>query len=352
MSLLSFYKNKTVLITGHTGFKGSWLSKILIDSGANVIGYSLKPPTDPSLFEILNLKNKMHSIIGDIRDFKKLRDTILKYKPSIIFHLAAQPIVKISYENPKYTYETNVLGTLNVLECIRITSFVKSFVNITTDKVYFNCEKPKVCFKEDDVLNGFDPYSNSKSCSELITATYKRSFTYIKCAISTVRAGNVVGGGDFSENRIIPDCFKAIRDNKNLVLRNPHSIRPYQHILEALNLYLIIAKEQYLKKVKSGSYNVGPDTEDCINTKTIVSLFFGCWGKKANIVYSKNIGLHESAYLKLLNNKIKKEFKWKPIWGIEQSIENTVKWYKSYLYNRADIIKETERQINSYFNKK
>ena len=243
---LSFYKNKTILVTGHTGFKGTWLCKILINAGANVIGYSLDAPTDPNLFSLAKIENKMTSIIGDIRDYKKLKNVFDTYKPELVIHLAAQPIVRDSYKNPLYTYETNVMGTANILECVRLTESVKSFLNVTTDKVYLNDDTHDHPFKEDEMLDGFDPYSNSKSCSELVTHSYKKSFFADKrCAISTARAGNVIGGGDFANDRIIPDCIRAIENNEDIIVRNPYSTRPYQHVLEPLYIYLEILEKQY-----------------------------------------------------------------------------------------------------------
>ena len=241
---LKFYKNKRVFITGHTGFKGSWLCKILKKAGADITGYSLRPETEQSLYNIAKIETGINSVYGDIRDFEALINAFEKAEPEIVFHLAAQPIVIEGYNNPAYTYETNVMGTVNILECIRKSKSVKSFVNVTTDKVYHNKEW-EWGYRENEELNGYDPYSNSKSCSELITQTYQRSFFNTesldkKVAISTVRAGNVIGGGDFSDNRIIPDCVRAAKSNKEIVVRNPYSIRPYQHVLDPLFTYLMI----------------------------------------------------------------------------------------------------------------
>ena len=242
----SFYKNKTIIVTGHTGFKGTWLCKILIKAGAKVVGYSLEPPTKPSLFELSRIEDQMVSIIGDIRDYDHLKQTFDKYQPELVFHLAAQPIVRDSYINPKYTYETNVIGTVNVCECVRLTPSVKSFLNVTTDKVYLNDEEPDHPFKEGEPLDGYDPYSNSKSCSELVTHSYKKSFfNSSDCAVSTARAGNVIGGGDFAKDRIMPDCVRAIEKGEDIIVRNPYSTRPYQHVLEPLYIYLIIVQKQY-----------------------------------------------------------------------------------------------------------
>ena len=263
---LSFYNGKKVLVTGHTGFKGTWLCNILLLAGADVTGYSLEPPTDPSMFEITGLGKRMNSVIGDIRDFDCLKKVFDEVRPEIVLHLAAQPIVLESYNNPKYTYETNVMGTVNILECIRTSDSVKSFLNVTTDKVYKN-DETIWGFRENEPLDGFDPYSNSKSCSELVTHSYKSSFfadNHVK--ISTARAGNVIGGGDFAANRIIPDCVRAAMKGEDIKVRNPNSIRPYQHVLEPLYVYLMIAAEQYDNANAADWYNVGPNESDCLTT--------------------------------------------------------------------------------------
>lgn len=242
---LNFYKGKKVFVTGHTGFKGSWLCKILANAGAIVTGYSLNPPTFPSLFEIANIEQDIHSVIGDIRDYKTLKAAFDEAQPEIVLHLAAQPIVRDSYKDPAYTYETNVMGTVNILECVRTSSCVKSFLNVTTDKVYLNKEWAWG-YRENEELDGYDPYSNSKSCSELVTHSYKNSFFGDnRVAISTARAGNVIGGGDFANDRIIPDCIRAAIKHEDIVVRNPFSTRPYQHVLEPLYAYLMIAAMQY-----------------------------------------------------------------------------------------------------------
>lgn len=284
--LKNFYKNKIVFITGHTGFKGTWLSLFLIHLGAKVIGYSLKPIINPNLYSITKIKNKISSNYGDIRNYKLLNETLNKYKPEIIFHMAAQPLVLESYKSPHYTYETNIMGTLNILEIIRNTNYVKSFINITTDKVYKNKET-MTGYRENEELDGFDPYSNSKSCSELITKTYVRSLIKNKVAISTVRAGNVIGGGDFSENRIIPDCTKALFSNKCIEIRNPNSIRPYQHVLEPIFSYILLAFKQYHDYSIGDNYNVGPDIQDTVKTKDLVELFCEHSYKDLKVKYSK-----------------------------------------------------------------
>ncbi len=346
---LSFYKNKRVLVTGHTGFKGTWLCKILVNAGANVTGYSLEPPTKPNLFDISGLENKMKSVIADIRDFKKLKAVFAEAQPEIVFHLAAQPIVRESYKDPRYTYETNVMGTVNLLECVRLNPCVKSVLNVTTDKVYKNNEW---CwgYREDEPLDGFDPYSNSKSCSELVTHSYINSFFADgKTAVSTARAGNVIGGGDFASDRIIPDCVRAISENKEIIVRNPYSTRPYQHVLEPLSAYLLIAKKQYENKKYSGFYNVGPDECDCVQTGELVELFCKHWGENSswkNI--SEDNAPHEANFLKLDCSKIRAVFGWKPCWHISKAVEKTVEWSKVF-YNDGNVVEVMEKQITEYF---
>lgn len=349
---LNFYKNKVVLVTGHTGFKGSWLTRILINAGAKVIGYSLVSPTNPNLFSLADIENKMISIIGDVRDFTKLKSVFDKYQPEIVLHLAAQPIVRDSYKEPRYTYETNVMGTVNVLECIRLTPSVKSFLNVTTDKVYFNDDIPNHPFKEDEPLDGYDPYSNSKSCSELVTHSYKKSFFQERdCSISTARAGNVIGGGDFSNDRIIPDCVRAIEGHKEIIVRNPHSTRPYQHVLEPLYIYLEICEKQYGNKNYEGYYNVGPDDCDCVTTGDLVNMFCNTWGNGAKWVNKSDGGPHEASFLKLDNNKIKQTFGWKPRWHINEAMNKICQWTKVYLKDKTLIPAEMDKEIKEFFGK-
>lgn len=345
----NFYKGKNILITGHTGFKGSWLSQILVNWKAEVSGFSLEPPTEPNLFTLLELDSKMNSNIGDIRNLDKLKQTFDEIQPEIVIHMAAQPLVRESYENPHYTYETNVMGTVNICECVRNNTCVKSFLNVTTDKVYENKEKQEG-YSEDEKLDGFDPYSNSKSCSEIITHSYNNSFFKNKnIPTSTARAGNVIGGGDFSKDRIIPDCIKAAINQEAIIIRNPYSTRPYQHVLEPLNVYLTILKKQYEDIEYSGYYNVGPDDEDCITTGDLASLFCKNWGNDLKWIYQGEANApHESTFLKLDPSKIKKTFNWKPRWGIADAIEKTVEWTKVYSEN-GNIIECTNNQIDEFF---
>ena len=347
---LNFYKGKRVFVTGHTGFKGSWLCKILTMAGADVTGYSLEPPTDPSLFEIAKIGKNITSVIGDISDYEKLKATFDKAQPEIVLHLAAQPIVRDSYKDPAYTYRTNVMGTVNILECLRNSSCVKSFLNVTTDKVYKNKEW-EWGYRENEELDGYDPYSNSKSCSELVTHSYKSSFfTDRKTAISTARAGNVIGGGDFANDRIIPDCIRSAKNGEDIIVRNPYSTRPYQHVLEPLYAYLMIAQKQCEDMNFADWYNVGPDECDCVTTGELVDIFCKCWGK--NISW-KNVAEenapHEASFLKLDCSKIKSKFDWKPHWHIQEAVEKTVEWTKVWL-SGEDVNGCMEKQINEFLN--
>ena len=346
----NFYKGKKVFITGHTGFKGTWLCEMLLAAGADVTGYALTPPTNPSLFEITNMGNRINSVIGDVRDYDSLKKAFDKSQPEIVFHLAAQPIVRDSYKNPAYTYETNVMGTVNILECIRKSDCVKSFLNVTTDKVYLNREWTWG-YRENEELDGYDPYSNSKSCSELVTHSYKNSFfDNGKVAISTARAGNVIGGGDFANDRIIPDCVRAAINKEDIVVRNPFSTRPYQHVLEPLYAYLMIAAIQYEDVTKSGYYNVGPDDVDCFQTGALVELFVSKWGGDMKWINCYDGGPHEASFLKLDCSKLKSTFGWKPRWNLETAIEKVVEWTKVWI-NGKDVNEIMKKQIGEFLHK-
>lgn len=347
MMKLSFYNRKKVFITGHTGFKGSWLCKILMIAGAEVIGYSLDPPTEPALYRIADIERGITSIIGDIRDINSLEEAITKAQPEIVFHLAAQPIVRDSYKKPVYTFETNVMGTVNILECIRNCDSVKSVLNVTTDKVYMNREW-EWGYRENEMLDGYDPYSNSKSCSELVTHSYKSSFLDEKgIAVSTARAGNVIGGGDFANDRIIPDCVRAALKHQEIQVRNPYSIRPYQHVLEPLFAYLMIAAKQYEDGSYAGYYNVGPDEGNCLQTGDLVDSFIRYWGENLTRTEGDVNGPHEANYLKLDCSKIKRVFDWKPCWTAEKAVEKTVEWTKNWREG-LDINQCMEKQIQEY----
>ncbi len=348
--LLDFYKNKKVFLTGHTGFKGTWLSRILIMAGAEVTGYSLEPPTNPSLFEQTGTANQIKSIIGDICDGEKLKAAVVQAKPDIVFHLAAQPIVRTSYKDPAGTYKTNVMGTVNILEAVRACPNVKSFMNITTDKVYLNKEWAWG-YRENEELCGYDPYSNSKSCSELVTYSYRNSFFKEENspAISTARSGNVIGGGDYATDRIIPDCIRAVKSDKDIILRNPNSTRPYQHVLECLSGYLTLAKAQYEDKLFAGSYNFGPDDESCVTTGELATMFCKGWASGASW---KNVSEanapHEANFLKLDCSKSKSVLGWYPQWGIQDAIKKIVEWEKA-VQNGMPAAEITDKQIKEYF---
>ncbi len=345
--ILNVFKGKKVFITGHTGFKGSWMSYVLTYLGAQVTGYSLEPPTEPSLFAVANLECEVESIIGDVRDYEKLNREMKRVQPEFVFHLAAQPIVRESYLNPRYTYETNVMGTVNLLEAVRNTKSVKSVLNVTTDKVYKNFELERG-YREDEPLDGDDPYSNSKSCSELVTHSYKHSFfDKNEIAISTARAGNVIGGGDFATYRVIPDCVRAAINNEEMFIRNPNSVRPYQHVLEPVCAYLMIAAMQYDKPELADYYNVGPDEGDCVTTENLVSLFAKHWENDFKWLVRHDGGPPETTFLKLDNNKLKKAFDWQPKWNIDMAIKKTVEWTKMWIGDK-DVKKCMEKQVAEY----
>lgn len=330
---LDFFKNKRVFVTGHTGFKGTWLCKILEMAGAEVTGYALESPTEEGgkVFRLSGVEAGMHSVIGDIRDLDKLSKVFDQAHPEIVMHLAAQPIVLESYRNPVGTYSTNVMGTVNILECVRNAGYVKSFLNVTTDKVYQNNEWDWG-YREIDPLDGYDPYSNSKSCSELVTHSYRKSFFSDQAtAISTARAGNVIGGGDFAANRIIPDCIRAAYKGDMIEVRNPYSTRPYQHVLEPLYVYLMICEAQYKDAKFAGAYNVGPDDCDCVTTGDLVNMFCKYWGNGLSWENkAKENAPHEARFLKLDCSRLKSTFGWKPKWHIEETVSKTIEWAKVY----------------------
>ena len=384
--LLQFYKDKIVLVTGHTGFKGTWLTRILLNAGAKVIGYSLPAPTNPNLFSIAGFEKyqrsgKFVNAVGDVRDLQELKKIFQEYQPQIVFHLAAQPIVRDSYKAPVYTYETNVMGTVNILECIRQTESVRSVVVITTDKVYKNNEWIWG-YRENEPLDGFDPYSNSKSCAELAVHSYCNSFfssmdgtvdestgkqkRYL--AVCTARAGNVIGGGDFANDRIIPDCVraceKALHEGLEEVVigvRNPYSTRPYQHVLEPLAMYLTMAKAQWEDRSKASCYNVGPDDEDCVTTGDLVTLFCSKWNDQGHagtelklpMVHWENrtemYAPHEANFLKLDSTKIKVILGYHPRWHIDECMEKTVEFSQIYLTDPENIPAEMDREIAEFF---
>lgn len=410
--ILEFYNGKKVLVTGHTGFKGSWMLSVLEKCGAQICGYALMPPTDPSLFKLLGYMTdsnrggeiikevaegadtklgstsigsngaSLTNVYADICDLDKLKDTFASFQPEIVIHMAAQPIVRESYRDPVGTYATNVMGTVNVMECIRQTPSVKSFINVTTDKVYKNRERQEG-YREEEELNGYDPYSNSKSCSELVTDSYKKSFFVDeetgesklpdgrRVAITTMRAGNVIGGGDFAKDRIIPDCVKAAMKGGDIIVRNPYSIRPYQHVLEPVCMYLYVAMKQYENINFASSYNIGPRDEDCWTTGEITTAFCDIWNEASRMsvedcdidkiksnsdntdvkwINKHDGGPHEATFLKLNCSKVRDTFGWKPVWSVRDAMEKIVEWSKVYeTDNSVKFMKSvTNRQIEQY----
>ena len=353
--LSKFWKGKKVFLTGHTGFKGTWFSIFLNLLGAKVLGYSLKPNTTPSFYNSIKLNKQMHkSIIGDIRDYVKLKKSISKFSPDFIVHMAAQPLVKESHLYPKYTYEVNTLGTINILNILKELNFIKSALIITTDKVYFNNNKKKY-FKENDLLGGIDPYSNSKSCAELAIDCYNHSFfKEKKIFIATARAGNVVGGGDFSKDRIIPDYFRSLLKNKKLILRSPNSTRPWQHVIEPLYGYLLLLIKLNKKKIVTGSsFNFGPNNSSNKSVNKVIHLLNKNFDNSVKITTQKNNhkNFKESKVLMLNSNKSKKILKWKSKYNLEQSINLTSVWFKQCISEKnKNILKLTQDQIRNYFN--
>jgi len=343
---LSFFKDKNIFVTGHTGFKGAWLCKILLMAGARVTGYALPPDPTQSLFTILGLAEEIAHITGDVRDGEHLSAALEACAPAIVFHLAAQPIVRESYKNPVYTYETNVMGTVHLLDAVRRCDSVRSVVNVTTDKVYRNTGQA-AGYCESDVLDGYDPYSNSKSCSELVTGSFIRSFfnDATSPAVSTARAGNVIGGGDFAVDRIIPDCIRAVQKGEPIIVRNPQAVRPYQHVLECLAGYLLLASRQDQERQYAGSYNFGPDDSGCVTTGHLVDLFCERWGEQACWIDQSDGGPHEAILLKLDCTRVKEQLRWQPTWSIDTAVEKIVSWVKAEDKNQI-----TEDHISYFLN--
>jgi len=343
--LKSFYKNKRVFVTGHTGFKGSWLISLLDTLGAKVCGYSLEPATSPNLFEIIKGETIVEHHIGNILDYENLYSVMQSFKPEIVIHMAAQAIVLTSYKNPRETFDVNVMGTVNVLEAVRNTLSVKSFLNVTTDKVYLNNDCGRA-FIEADQLCGFDPYSNSKSCSELVTYSYKKSLIH-NVAISTARAGNVIGGGDWAEYRLLADCMRCFIKNEPVIIRNPHATRPFQYVLEPLYLYLTIAKKQFLDATFSDSYNIGPDMENCVTVKQIMDCFLKHQPTAEYIVKQDANAKHEAKRLELDNTKIKETFGYKTVYSLDMAIKSIVDWTNAYVAKK-DMKKFTYGQVTEF----
>lgn len=333
----TFWKNKRVILTGHTGFKGSWLSLWLQSMGAQVVGYALAPPTKPSLFEIAEVGKGMTSIIGDIRDLKHLNTVFTEYKPEIVFHMAAQPLVRYSYIEPVETYSTNVMGTVNLFEAVRATKSVKAVVNVTTDKCYENREWAWG-YRENEPMGGYDPYSSSKGCAELVTAAYRNSYFHPEkynthgVAIASGRAGNVIGGGDWAEDRLIPDIMRAITQGNLVNIRSPHSIRPWQHVLEPLSGYLLLAQKLYEEGAAyAESWNFGPSDEDAKPVQWIVEKLTTSWGEDARWMLDGGDHPHEAHYLKLDCSKAKARLDWHPRWTLPATLNSIVRWNKQWL---------------------
>jgi len=335
----NIYNGKKVLVTGHTGFKGGWLSLWLKELGAEVIGYSLDPPTRPSFFEAVDLKNKLIHIIGDVRDEKHLLSVFEKHQPEFVFHLAAQSLVRFSYKEPRLTYETNVMGTVNILEAIRKSKSVRAAVIITSDKCYENKEWI-YGYRENDSVGGYDPYSSSKGCAELVVSAYRKSyFENLGVALSSVRAGNVIGGGDWQEDRLVPDCIRALSKGEVIKIRNPNAIRPWQYILEPLSGYLLLALKMSEDKVKfSGAWNFGPSDYDILTVGAITKKVIDYWGSGSYGIGKSSDNFHEASLLKLDCSKAYSLLRWHSIYNVEEAIKRTVEWYKRYY----DGIKDKE----------
>jgi len=344
----NFWKNKKVFLTGHTGFKGSWLSLWLQSLGAQVTGYALNPPTKPSLFEVANVGNAMTSIIGDIRDLDALQAAMKHANPDIVIHMAAQPLVRYSYANPVETYATNVMGTVHVLEAARHTGTVKSIVNITSDKCYENREWAWG-YREDEPMGGYDPYSSSKGCAELVSAAYRQS--YLKdagIAMATARAGNVIGGGDWALDRLVPDTLRALEKGRSVLIRNPHAIRPWQHVLEPLSGYLMLAEQLYSSgQTDAEGWNFGPRDEDVRPVSWIVERLCEVWGEDASWSLQQGNNPHEASYLKLDISKARERLSWAPIWSLETALQRIVDWHKAWLKG-ADMRDISLLQVNQF----
>jgi CDP-glucose 4,6-dehydratase len=353
----AFWNGKRVLLTGHTGFKGSWLSLWLQSMGAQVVGYALAPPTSPSLFEVTQVSNGMVSIIGDIRDLEHLRAVFVEHRPEIVIHMAAQPLVRYSYVEPVETYSTNVMGTVNLLEAVRSAGSVKAVVNVTTDKCYENREWAWG-YRENEAMGGFDPYSSSKGCAELVTAAYRNSYfhpdKYLThgVAIASGRAGNVIGGGDWAEDRLIPDIMRAITQNKPVNIRNPHATRPWQHVLEPLSGYLVLAQKLFEEGATyAEGWNFGPNDEDAKPVQWIVEKLTSAWGENASWTLDGGEHPHEAHYLKLDCSKAKARLDWHPRWHLEDALGAIIEWHRAYR-DLEDMKTFTLRQITRYDNLK
>ena len=335
-----FWKEKKIFLTGHTGFKGSWLSLWLYSLGAKVTGYALEPPTRPSLFELCHNEEIIQSIIGDIRDKCTLREAMLKAQPDIVIHMAAQPLVRDSYKIPAETFEINVMGTVNLFEAVRHCKSVKAVVNVTTDKCYENKEW-LWGYRENEPMGGHDPYSSSKACSELVTSSYRNSFFHPNryaehgMAIASARAGNVIGGGDWATDRLIPDCIKSLLKGRNFSIRSPYATRPWQHVLEPLSGYLLLSQKLYEDGINyAEAWNFGPNDNDARPVEWIVRKLCEKWDGNVTFEVDKSPQVHEANYLKLDCSKAKSLLKWEPHWDIETALDKVVEWYLFYRDNQ------------------
>ena len=345
----NFWKDKKVFITGHTGFKGAWLSLWLQDCGAILTGYALAPNTKPNLFEAALVSDGMESIIGDIRDLEKITKAISDCSPDIVIHMAAQPLVRLSYRNPVDTYSINVMGTVNLFEAVRNTASVKAVINVTTDKCYENKEWIWG-YRENEPMGGHDPYSNSKGCSELVTSAYRESFfNYSGSAkIASARAGNVIGGGDWAEDRLIPDIFKSFENNDLVLIRNPSATRPWQHVLEPLSGYLTLAEKLYLHGDEfAEAWNFGPEDRDVMPVRAIIEYLTKQWGNNASWVHDESEQPHEAQLLKLDISKANKSLEWAPKWSLFKALDSIVEWHQNWI-DGSDIKKITLKQIHEY----
>jgi len=346
------YKGKKVLVTGHTGFKGSWVSLFLSELGAEVLGYALEPITDQSLFYAIGLKDKIHHIIGDIRDESKLLSVFKDFKPTFVFHMAAQPLVRLSYKEPKLTYETNIMGTVNLFECVRKIDSVRVVVNVTSDKCYQNKEWVWG-YREDDPMGGYDPYSASKGSAELITSAYRTSYFNVnrvgdhRVVLSSVRAGNVIGGGDWAEDRLVPDCIRALSKDKEIAIRNPRAIRPWQYVLDPLSGYLWTGAKMYSDHTFGCAWNFGPGDSDMLTVEEVVRLVVKYWGKGCYSVDNSH-NPHEARLLKLDCSKARILLEWAPVYDVRTAIKETVDWYSDYYREKKDMLQLTIDKIKDF----
>lgn len=356
-SLKEKYSGKKVFLTGHTGFKGSWMLKTLSLLGADIVGYALQPQTENDLFHLIDGGSLCRSVIGDLRDRELLAKTILDFKPDFIFHLAAQPLVRLSYEIPSETFEVNAIGTANLLDAVRLLNDKCSVVLITTDKVYHNNEWDYP-YRENDRLGGYDPYSASKACTELVIDSYRNSFFNAgkidshQKGIAVGRAGNVIGGGDWSKDRLIPDIAKALSSNKEVIVRNPNSVRPWQHVLEPVIAYLILGRALDDDPCSySEPFNFGPHVTDALPVHEMLQLAIDCWGHGGFSVEQDTTAPHEANLLKLDISKSVRALGWHPILNAKEAVNKTIEWYKSYKVNPEEISSLTENQILDYLRK-